>query len=138
MALVDAFRGILPAMQVPYREDYTIDEVELRRFARWLASQPGIGGLVTNGHTGEVFALSADERAEVTRIVADEVRGKMPVISGICSESVTEAAEHARMARDAGASGLLVMPPHYWLRFGMQPEYVLEHFAAVGEASQLN
>jgi 4-hydroxy-tetrahydrodipicolinate synthase len=125
-------------MQVPYREDYTIDEPELRRFSSWLASHPGIGGLVTNGHTGEVFALSAEERAEVTRIVADEVRGKVPVISGICSESVTEAAEHARMARDAGASGLLVMPPHYWLRFGMQPEYVLEHFAAVGEASQLN
>ena len=138
MASVEAFRGILPAMQVPYREDYTIDEPELRRFAGWLAGHKGIGGLVTNGHTGEVFALSADERAEVTRIVATEVGGKVPVISGICAESLTEAAEHARMARDAGASGLLVMPPHFWLRFGMAPEHVIDHFTTIGEAAQIN
>ena len=43
MALVDAFRGILPAMQVPYREDLSIDEVELRRFAAWLAGHTGVG-----------------------------------------------------------------------------------------------
>ena len=138
MALIEAFRGILPAMQVPYREDFSIDEIELRRFARWLAGQEGIGGLVTNGHTGEVFALSPAERAEVTRIVADEVGDQVPVVSGICCESMSEAAEHAAMAKEAGASGLLVMPPHYWLRFGMQPRHVIDHFAAVGEAVDIN
>lgn len=138
MALIEAFRGILPAMQVPYREDLSIDETELRRFTRWLAGHEGIGGLVTNGHTGEVFALSPAERAEVTRIVADEARGAVPVVSGICCESMTEAAEHAVMAREAGASGLLVMPPHYWLRFGMQPRHVIDHFVAVGEAAGIN
>jgi 4-hydroxy-tetrahydrodipicolinate synthase len=138
MALVQAFRGVLPALQVPYRDDYTIDEVELRRFARWLSGHRGIGGLVTNGHTGEVFALSPAERAEVTRIVADEVGGATPVVSGICAEGMSEAVEHALMAREAGASGLLVMPPHYWLRFGMQPQHVLDHFAAIGEAARIN
>lgn len=130
--------GILPAMQLPYRDDLSIDEEELRRFARWLAGHEGIGGLVTNGHTGEVFALSAAERASVTRIVADEVDGALPVVSGICSESIAEAVEHAHMAKEAGASGLLVMPPHYWLRFGMQPGHVLRHFTAIGEAVDIS
>jgi 4-hydroxy-tetrahydrodipicolinate synthase len=103
-----------------------------------LAGHAGIGGLVTNGHTGEVFALSPQERAQVTATVAAEVAGKLPVISGICAEGIGEAVEHAKMARDAGASGLLVMPPHYWLRFGMQPEHVLDHFSAIGEASGLS
>ncbi|HUQ93073.1 MAG TPA: dihydrodipicolinate synthase family protein [Bryobacteraceae bacterium] len=138
MALVQAFRGVLPALQLPYKPDYSIDEAELRRFARWLCTFPGIGGLVTNGHTGEVFALSPAERAEATRIVADEAAGKVPVISGICAEGMTEAVEHALMAREAGASGLLVMPPHYWLRFGMQPKHVLDHFTAIGEAAKIN
>lgn len=139
MSLVKAFRGILPAMQLPYRDDLSIDEVELRRFARWLASHQGIGGLVTNGHTGEVFALSPKERAEVTRIVADEVRGlNMPVISGICCEGMAEAVEHAQMAQEAGAQGLLVMPPHYWLRFGMQPQHVIDHFTAISKAVDIN
>jgi 4-hydroxy-tetrahydrodipicolinate synthase len=132
------FRGVLPAMQLPYRDDYSIDEEELRHHAGWLASHEGIGGLVTNGHTGEVFALSSRERAEVTRIVVKEVGDRVPVISGICSESISEAVEHAKMARDAGASGLLVMPPHYWLRFGMQPVHVVDHFRAVGEAVDIN
>ena len=42
------------------------------------------------------------------------------------------------MAREAGASGLLVMPPHYWLRFGMEPEHVIDHFTAIGNAAQIN
>jgi 4-hydroxy-tetrahydrodipicolinate synthase len=138
MALANAFRGILPAMQVPYREDLSIDEAELRRFTVWLAGHDGIGGLVTNGHTGEVFALSARERAQVTRTVAEAVNGKLPVISGVCAEGMNEAAEHAVMAREAGASGLLVMPPHYWLRFGMEPEHVIDHFTAIGKAAEIN
>ncbi len=125
-------------MQVPFRNDLRIDEAELRRFSRWLGSHPGVSGLVTNGHTGEVFALSAAERAEVTRIVADEAGGIVPIVSGICCESIQESVEHARMASDAGASGLLIMPPHYWLRFGMRPEHVIDHFEAVSEAVDLN
>jgi len=138
MPLIKPFTGILPAMQLPYRDDLSIDEVELRRFAHWLASHRGIGGLVTNGHTGEVFALSPKERAQVTRIVASEVRGMAPVISGICCEGVGEAVEHAQMAEEAGAQGLLVMPPHYWLRFGMQPQHVIDHFTAIAQAVDIN
>lgn len=132
------YKGILPAMQVPFRPDYSIDEPELRRFSSWLASVPGITGLVTNGHTGEVFALDAHERAEVTRIVAEEAKGRMPVVSGICVEGIGEACEHALLAKKAGASGLLVMPPHQWLRFGMKPEHVVEHFTEIGKASGLD
>lgn len=133
------YRGILPALQLPFDDKLNIDEQELRRFSKWLVSHKGIGGLVTNGHTGEVFALSARQRADATRIVADEVKGKVPVVSGICCEGLNEAVEHAVMAREAGASALLLMPPHQWLRFGMkQPENVVDHFAAVGKGSGLD
>lgn len=138
MAVIEAFKGILPAMQVPFSPDFRIDEPELRRFSTWLAGHEGIGGLVTNGHTGEVFALSPKERAEVTRIVADEMHGRLPVISGLCCEGINEAVEHAEMAKAAGASGLLVMPPHTWLRFGMREEHVIAYFSAIGEAVDIN
>jgi 4-hydroxy-tetrahydrodipicolinate synthase len=133
------YRGILPAMQLPFEEDLSIDEVELRRFTKWLAGHKGIGGLVTNGHTGEVFALTAEQRAQATRIVADEVKGQLPVVSGICCEGIFEAVGHAQRAREAGASALLVMPPHQWLRFGMkQPDNVIDYFTAIGTASGLD
>jgi 4-hydroxy-tetrahydrodipicolinate synthase len=133
------YRGILPAMQLPFDQALAIDEAELRRFTRWLAGHRGIGGLVTNGHTGEVFALTPKQRAAATRIVADEVDGKLPVVSGICCEGIAEAVEHAQMAREAGASALLVMPPHQWLRFGMkQPDNVVDFFSAIGKGSGLD
>src|SRR5437016_11688334 len=133
------YRGILPAMQLPFEQDLSIDEVELRRLAKWLAGHKGIGGLVTNGHTGEVFALTAKLRAKATRIVADEVKGKLPVVSGICCEGISEALEQAQMAREAGASALLVMPPHQWLRFGMkQPDNVVDYFTAIRKGSGLD
>ena len=138
MSIVKAFKGVLPAMQVPFNNDCSIDEPELRLFSKWLAGHEGIGGLVTNGHTGEVFALSAKERAEVTRIAVDAVSGGLPVISGICCEGINEAVEHAQMAKEAGASGLLVMPPHTWLRFGMREQHVIDYFAAIGEAVNIN
>ena len=70
------YKGIFPALQCPFDQKLNIDEPEPRKFVRWLAGHKGIGGLVTNGHTGEIFALTAKQRAEVTRIVADEVKGK--------------------------------------------------------------
>jgi 4-hydroxy-tetrahydrodipicolinate synthase len=67
------------------------------------------------------------------------VDGKLPVVSGICCEGIAEAVEHAQMAREAGASALLVMPPHQWLRFGMrQPDNVVDFFSAIGEGSGLD
>src|SRR4030095_4559696 len=133
-----SYHGVLPAMQVPFKTDFSIDEPELRRLASRLAATRGITGLVTNGHTGEVFALDAEERARVTHIVADEVKGRVPVVSGVCVAGICAAGAHAEVARQPGAPGLLVMPPHQWLRFGMKPEHVVEHFTEIGKASGLD
>ena len=48
------YKGIFPALQCPFDQKLSIDEPELGKFASWLAGHEGIGGLVTNGHTGEV------------------------------------------------------------------------------------
>ena len=131
------FNGIIPAIAVPFARDLSIDEPELRRFAQWLAGEPGIKALMTNGHTGEVFSLTPRERAEVTRITADAVKGQCPVISSIVCEGIKEAVEQAHWAKDAGATGLDIMPPHHWLRFGFLPEHCLDYFNAIGEAVNL-
>jgi 4-hydroxy-tetrahydrodipicolinate synthase len=130
-------KGLIPAIAVPFNDDFSIDASGLARFARWLAQQRGIKALMTNGHTGEVFSLTPAERAEVTRITAEAVAGEVPVISSIVCEGIIDAVEQAKLARDAGASALDIMPPHHWLRFGFRPEHVLEYFTAIGEGSGL-
>ena len=133
MPTIANYRGIIPAIACPFTPDHRIDEPALRRLASWLATQPGVVAVMTNGHTGEVFSLQPAERAEVTRIVADELKGRLPVISSIVCEGLRDAQEHARLAKDAGAQALDVMPPHHWLRFGFRPGHVTEYFEAIAE-----
>src|SRR5688572_16842440 len=133
MPTIQNYRGIIPAIACPFTQDHRIDEPALRKLASWLARQRGVVAVMTNGHTGEVFSLTPRERAQVTRIVADELKGKLPVISSIVCEGLTDAREHAALAREAGAQALDVMPPHHWLRFGFRPDHVTEYFAAIAE-----
>ena len=135
MPSIDDYRGIIPAIACPFTADHRIDEPALRRLASWLAGHEGVVAVMTNGHTGEVFSLTPAERATVTRIVADELKGRLPVISSIVCEGLADAADHARAARDAGAAALDVMPPHHWLRFGFTPAHALKYFDEIHQAA---
>lgn len=42
MSVSRAFHGVIPAMAIPFRDDYKIDEEGLARFARWLAGCRGV------------------------------------------------------------------------------------------------
>ena len=137
MPVMTNFHGLIPAMAAPFRPDLSVDARTLAGFARWLAAQPGVVGMMTNGHTGEVFSLTPRERAEVTRIVAEAVEGRCPVVSSVVCEGIRDAIEQAGWAREAGAQALDIMPPHHWLRFGFRPSHVIDYFTAVGEASGL-
>ncbi len=138
MPTISNYQGIIPAISCPFTADHRIDEPALRKLASWLAGHEGVVAIMTNGHTGEVFALTPTERAEVTRIVADELRGKLPVISSVVCEGISDAVEHARLAKAAGASGIDVMPPHHWLRFGFHPDHALAYFDAIWQATGLD
>ncbi|GAA3315656.1 hypothetical protein GCM10020331_010990 [Ectobacillus funiculus] len=127
--------GVFPAVLVPFKDDYSIDEQGFRALVRWVASHEGVSGIVVNGHTGEIMTLLPEERAEAVRIAADELKGRIPVISGVSAEGTIEAIQHAQaVEKKAGGSGILLMPPHSWLRFGMQPESPVQFFKDVAEA----
>ncbi len=138
LRMKNAYRGVLPAIPVPMLDNYEIDEPELRRYSKWLAAFSGVTGIVTNSQAGEVLTLTAEERVQVTSVVVDAVEGRVPVISGIACESIKEGIKHAKMAKNAGANGLLVLPRQYWLQFGYRHEQVLKHFVAIGRAVDIN
>lgn len=132
------YTGIIPALSLPMLDNQEIDERGFRRLFGRVTGHQGITGVLTNGHTGEVFALLPHERARVTAMAAEEAAGRVAVISAINCEGIREAAAHAREAQQAGADALLVMPPHMWLRFGMRQEHVVDYFGAIHDASGLD
>lgn len=134
MAKRTSWKTIFPAICIPLNPDYSVNEPELRRYVRWLASFEEIGGLVCNGHTGEITSWSRAERKRIVEIVADEVGDQLLIISGLSCEGTLEAIEHAKDIRDAGGDGILIMPPHVWLRFGMKPKCVYNYFNMIAGA----
>ena len=65
----------------------------------------------------EIYGFNPAERKEVTRIVADQVKGRALVIGAVSSEGTFEAMEHAKDQEEAGADAIMLMPAHIWLRF---------------------
>lgn len=134
--MVKEWSGIFPALMVPLNEDYSVNEQEFKNYMDWLLTyaDKGISGFVTNGHTGEISGWDPQQRAYITKLAADHVKGRVKIISGISCEGTVEAIEHARAAQEAGADGILLMPPHIWLRFGMKPESALRYFQDIAAA----
>ena len=117
----DPWQGVFAATLCPFTSDERIDENGLREYFAWLCTFPGLKGLVCNGHTGEIMALAPDERARITQILAEEVKKNgrpLKAISGVAAEGSLVAIDHAKAAKAAGADAILLMPPHYQLRFG--------------------
>ncbi len=125
--------GVFAATLCPFRPDHAIDRDGLQAYTAYLAAVPGLRGLVCNGHTGEVMGLRPPERAEVVRLMCAAARDTR-VISGICCEGSLEAIDHVQAAKEAGASAVLLMPPHHWLRFGRPSITAVGYFEDVAAA----
>ncbi|HEV7338145.1 MAG TPA: 4-hydroxy-tetrahydrodipicolinate synthase [Bosea sp. (in: a-proteobacteria)] len=123
------FTGSLTALVTPFK-DGKIDEATLRALVDWQI-ESGSHGLVPVGTTGESPTLSHAEHGEVTEIVIDQAKGRVPVIAGAGSNNTTEAIALAKHAEKAGAQGLLVVTPYY-----NKPtqEGMYQHFKAVNDA----
>jgi len=129
--------GVFPATLCPFHEDESIDSEGLAIYMRGLAAVDGIKGVVCNGHTGEIMSLRDSERAEVTRITAEAVGDKVKVISGVSGEGSASAIDQAIAAKEVGADGILLMPPHHWLRFGRTFKTAVGFFQDVAEVADI-
>jgi 4-hydroxy-tetrahydrodipicolinate synthase len=131
--------GVIPAVLLPFHEDLSIDETSYRAHLRDVAAVEGISAITVNAHASEVASCSFDEQRRVLEISCEtmgEMRGSLPVISGVYADGSLEAARIARMAEQGGASALLVFPPGIYA-FGQRPEMALAHVRRIAEASGL-
>lgn len=104
------FDGILFFPVTPFRADGAIDHDLLAAHVT-TGVHAGAGGVFPACGTGEFHALSAAEATAVTRTAVEAVAGGVPVIAG-AGGPLGHALEVARGAADAGADGLLVLPPY--------------------------
>ncbi|MCE8018592.1 5-dehydro-4-deoxyglucarate dehydratase [Halomonas sp. MCCC 1A11036] len=86
------------------------DAESYRRRLEWFISHE-ISAVFVAGGTGEFFNLSLEEFREVVATAVEVVDGKLPVIAS-AGLSVESGKAFARAAEEAGADGILLMPPY--------------------------
>ena len=96
---------------MPFDQKLEFAEQEFVSFIKNICGIPNIGGIVVNGHAGEVTTLTPEERARIIRATRKTAPRSIPVIAGIESMSTAGAVQRTREAVDAGADMLLIFSP---------------------------
>ncbi|MEU1405703.1 5-dehydro-4-deoxyglucarate dehydratase [Streptomyces sp. NPDC005728] len=102
--------GVLSFPLTAFHDDGSLDPDGLRaHVAARLAAGPG--ALFPACGTGEFFSLDEEEYRQVVTVAVEEAGGQVPVVAGT-GYGWAQAARFARIAEEAGADALLVLP-HY-------------------------
>lgn len=105
-------RGCYPAAITPFDSKGQVDRVGVARLLAWFEAC-GCMGAVLAGTNGEGPSLSAPEKRDLLKD-AVPLRGKLDLILGIATPSLTEAVWLSKQAATLGAAATLVMPPSYF------------------------
>ena len=105
------WQGVLPAITTPFAPALDLDLPRVGEHCLRMLDA-GCVGVIPCGSLGESATLTTDEKAQVIGACADAIGDRGSVIAGIASLSTAGAVELARRAEDAGADGLMVLPPY--------------------------
>ncbi len=122
-------KGIHAYAVTPFRPDLELDLEGLARNIDTLA-ESGVQVIVTCGGTGEIYSLTPEEYPLVVRTVVEATRGRVVVVAGV-GYGTKLACRLAQAAQDAGAEGVLMLPP-YFVR--PSEEGLCAHYRAVASA----
>jgi 2-dehydro-3-deoxy-D-pentonate aldolase len=127
-------QGIYTPNLVPFLDDGRINEGELRRIVNWLIEK-GVSGLYPNGSTGEFIRLSFEERKRVITIVADETRGRVPILGGAAESNVADILEMCRVCADLGCVAVSITGPYF---FKVSQESIEHFFREIARQSPID
>ena len=103
-------QGLLSFPVTHFGQQNEFDQNAYRDHIAWLLEHRP-AGLFAAGGTGEFFSLALDEFSAVVSAAVLETAGRVPVLAG-CGYGTTMAKQFVRVSEDAGADGILLMPPY--------------------------
>ncbi len=130
MTLPAHLTGVVPPVCTPLTPDFEVDTASLTRLVDHLVTG-GVDGLFVLGSSSEVAFLPDRHRRTVLDTVIGHVAGQLPVLAGVIDMTTPRVLEHARVAVDAGADGLVATAPFYTRT---HPREIDVHFRAVAAA----
>ena len=120
------FTGVIPALITPFTDDLSEVRTDLL-----VKNARGMEHVVVCGTMGEAGALSFEERREV---IDAAVAAELTVTVGVSAAGGDTAARYARQAAEAGAHGLMCLPP---VNYRADERELDAHYGAVCDATDL-
>ena len=127
--LKEELSGVFAFPVTPYFEDGSLNVETLRQHVRNMVGK-GLSAIFACAGTGEFFSLTLEEYREAVRATVEEVDGRLPVLAG-AGYSTRIAIQFAQAAEQAGADGLLVLPPYL---VQAEQEGLYRHYRAIADA----
>jgi 4-hydroxy-tetrahydrodipicolinate synthase len=127
------WKGVFPALLTPFTAD---DQVDLEMYEKNLTAQleAGIHGIIIGGSLGEASTLTLSEKESLVRFSVEKLNGRIPVIMNIAEAATKDAVEQAKLAKEWGADGLMLLPP---MRYKADDRETVEFFKAVARQTDM-
>jgi dihydrodipicolinate synthase/N-acetylneuraminate lyase len=116
--------GVFPALTTPFRDDVTLDLTAMSGHVSWLIKN-GCRGVVALGSLGEASTLTKEEKVQLLQCIKNALGDNAPLIAGVAAMSTAEAVVLAKAFQDAGADGLMILPPYVYRSDWRETEYYL-------------
>jgi len=126
--------GVWSAAPSPFTKDMKLDEPSVGRMIKH-HFRLGIKGLFLLGTNGEGPWMPEDQRRQLVRLVADHVKGRIPLAVQVTDNSAARILRNIDMAKDAGADIAVIAPPHFLVR--SEPKAILEVYLEAVRSSSL-
>lgn len=107
------FHGVLVPALTPFGADLAVDRPAFLEFCRWLLAE-GANGLAVFGTTSEANSLALAERRGLLEELVEKGIPAARLMPGTGACSLPDAVELTRHAIEAGAPGVLLLPPFYY------------------------
>lgn len=121
------------ALITPFKQDKSIDFPALARLVEYII-QNKADYLVVLGTTAETPTLSEEEKDEVRRFVAERVRGRIPMVLGVGSNSTKGVVDYLNSHDLHDFTAILSVVPYY---NKPSQEGIYQHYKAIAQASTL-
>lgn len=126
-------KGICFVNVTPFDEDGTLNLDAYRENLRFtLDKVKNVECTITPcGSNGEFASMNEEEHKSVIKACLEEVAGSHPVIAGTGRASTYETVKMSKFAQDAGADGVQIIHPYY---FVPTVDGMFEHYQKVAQA----
>jgi 4-hydroxy-tetrahydrodipicolinate synthase len=134
MPTSERLRGIFTPNIVPLHASGEINDAETRRYVDWLIEH-GVHGLYPNGSTGEFLRFTAEERRRIIEIIADQTRGRVPILAGAAEANVKETVSACEHYHRLGCRAVAIVSPFY---YKLSPAGVYAYFKEIADHSPID